>query len=61
MVTDDGRCCSFNMMPEGVMYNDRDEEEEDEFARWEGWSVQDGYSKDDSGDTMPLRAPGPGI
>ncbi len=46
VITDEGQCCSFNIMPEELMFRnevvmvDRDLAAED---RWAGWDPQDGY------------------
>ena len=71
IITDEGQCCSFNIMPESIMLKNSEADPVEE-KRWAGWSLQDGYVeavansfeeehklpyKDRS---MPMRALGPG-
>ena len=42
VITDDGQCCGFNIMPEFVMFRDRDQEHysEEVAGAWENWDMQ---------------------
>ena len=45
-ITDDGQCCGFNVMPEHVMFRNKDDHgTEEEWRRWSGWSIQEGYNQ----------------
>ena len=49
VITDDGQCCGFNVMPEHVMFRDRDyHSSEEEKKRWANWDMQDGYKGEPS-------------
>ena len=44
VITDDGQCCGFNVMPEHVMFHNRDDHaSEEEKEKWAHWDMQDGY------------------
>ena len=44
VITDDGQCCGFNVMPEHVMFRNKDQHSsEEEKKRWSHWNIQDGY------------------
>ena len=46
IITDDGQCCSFNVMPEHVMFrNKEDHGTEEERRRWSGWHMHEGYTQ----------------
>ena len=49
VITDDGQCCGFNVMPEHVMFRDRDyHSSEEEKKMWSKWDMQDGYKGEPS-------------
>ena len=44
VITDDGLCCGFNVMPEHVMFRNKEKQgSEEEKRRWSNWDIQDGY------------------
>ena len=44
VITDDGQCCGFNVMPEHLMFRNKEKHgSEDEKRRWSNWDMQDGY------------------
>jgi len=44
VITDDGQCCSFNVMPENVMLREKVKyASPDELKRWGNWDMQNGY------------------
>jgi hypothetical protein len=44
VITDDGQCCGFNVMPEHLMFrNNNYHSSEEEKNRWSNWDMQDGY------------------
>ena len=45
-ITDDGQCCGFNIMPEHIMFrNKEDEGVEEDLERWSKWNIQEGYAQ----------------
>ena len=45
VITDDGQCCGFNVMPEHVMFRNSDyHSSAEEKERWANWDMQNGYS-----------------
>ncbi|XP_059082617.1 pickpocket protein 28-like isoform X1 [Tigriopus californicus] len=72
VITDEGQCCAFNIMPESIMFKntgpkqDHDEQEE---KRWANWDIQNGYTDTNGASTnlsttyefMPRRALAPGL
>ena len=45
VITDDGQCCGFNVMPEHVMFRNSDyHSSQEEKELWSNWDMQNGYS-----------------
>ena len=45
VITDDGQCCGFNVMPEHLMFRNKvGHGTDEEKKRWSNWDMQDGYN-----------------
>eukprot|EP00095_Tigriopus_kingsejongensis_P004645 snap_masked-scaffold29_size597861-processed-gene-1.10 protein:Tk04645 transcript:snap_masked-scaffold29_size597861-processed-gene-1.10-mRNA-1 annotation:"pickpocket protein 28 isoform x1" len=68
VITDEGQCCSFNVMPESVMFRNEVDRDEAEEKRWSLWDMQSGYVEDPRqvqvdlpDEYLPRRALAPGL
>ena len=54
VITDDGQCCGFNVMPEHVMFRNKNKHGTvEEKRRWSNWDIQEGYKhKPDKGNPV---------